>query len=141
MIPASLPLFFIYAAVFPAIAEAKRRRQMEEEEMSEYPENKFQNEWEYKILRANRSVFKKPEVFHRVCAEERKAAWILVEKFDDMRLRFKRPMSARENDQRLKLDPYRTRYGMAPGALAAAIVGLVFVIIILAVLLIRFSGH
>ncbi len=109
--------------------------------MSEYPENITQDEWEYKIIRGNGSVFKKPEVLHRVCAEEQRAGWILLEKFDDMRLRFKRPMSARENDHRLGFDPYRTRYGMAPGALAGVMVGLVFAIFILIVLLVKVSGH
>jgi hypothetical protein len=44
----------------------------------------------------------------------------LVEKFDDGRLRFKRPTAARSKDQGRSrgYDPYRTRYGMSEGAMA-----------------------
>jgi hypothetical protein len=43
--------------------------------------------------------------------EEASAGWLLVEKFDDGRLRLKRPASARANDQLLSVDPYRTYIG------------------------------
>jgi len=131
-------------AVLAAIlaATAKRNREMEEEQMTEYPADNVKDEWEYKILRANRSIFKNPNVFHGVCAEEKRAGWVLVEKFDNMRLRFKRPMSARENDHTLPFDPYRTCYGMGPGALAALILLSVFGSIALVIMaLIIFSNH
>ena len=37
----------------------------------------------------------------------------MVEKFDDSRLRLKRPAGARINDATLGFDPYRTRVGMS----------------------------
>jgi len=69
--------------------------------------------WEFKILRANRNLFRHPDILQRVCDEEAKAGWILLEKLDERRLRFKRPMVLREliKPETLKIDPYRCRYG------------------------------
>jgi hypothetical protein len=43
--------------------------------------------------------------------EESQAGWVLVEKFDNGRVRLKRPASARQNDHGLSIDPYRTYVG------------------------------
>ena len=72
----------------PAAAEMQRQ---EEEEMTKYTDADLQGDWEFKIVRSNLAGFRKPEVLQQVCAEEAKAGWILVEKFDNQRLRFKRP--------------------------------------------------
>jgi hypothetical protein len=60
--------------------------------------------------------------------EESRAGWVLVEKFDDGRLRFKRPVTAREKDAQLPagVDPYRTRYGMNEADVALLIIGAIF---------------
>ena len=126
-------------AAAAAAAEAERRRQ-EEEEMTKYTDADLQGDWEFKIVRANTMAFKNPEVFRQVCAEEARAGWTLVEKFDDSRLRFKRPVSARSGDAGLDFDPYRTYYGISQGAIVAivlacvllvpvAIIGLVFLLV------------
>ena len=80
-----------------AAAEAERRRQ-EEEEMTKYSDADLQGDWEFKIVRSNLAGFRSPEVLQQVCAEEARAGWTLVEKFDNQRLRFKRPISARAGD-------------------------------------------
>jgi hypothetical protein len=98
-------------AAAAAAAEAERRR--EEEEMTKYTDADLREGWEFKILRANTAAFRKPEVFRQVCTEEATAGWTLVEKFDDQRLRFKRPISARAGDSGLEFDPYRTQYGIS----------------------------
>lgn len=69
--------------------------------------------WEFKIVRASRNVFHKPTTLKRVCDEEAEAGWILLEKLDERRLRFKRPMHLRDRlpPETLKRDPYRSRYG------------------------------
>jgi len=115
------------AGAAAAAAEA-RRRQQEEEEMTKYTDADLQGDWEFKIIRANTMAFKNPEVFRQVCAEEAKAGWTLVEKFDDSRLRFKRPVSARAGDAGLDFDPYRTQYGISPGALVAIVLGCTFLV-------------
>lgn len=69
--------------------------------------------WEFKIVRAKRDLFRDPAVFQKLCQEEQQAGWIMLEKLDDRRVRFKRPIALREMMQAetLPFDPYRCRYG------------------------------
>ncbi len=69
--------------------------------------------WEFKIVRANRDLFRDPAVFKQLCDEEAHAGWILLEKLDDRRVRFKRPIALREiiKPEFLPYDPYRTHFG------------------------------
>lgn len=90
--------------------------------MTKYTDADLQGDWEFKIVRSNLASFKNPEVLQQVCAEEARAGWTLVEKFDNQRLRFKRPISARAGDVGLGIDPYRTQYGTSSGAIVAIIV-------------------
>ncbi|UBF29194.1 hypothetical protein K9N68_15955 [Kovacikia minuta CCNUW1] len=71
--------------------------------------------WEFKIVRANQDVFRNPAVFRQLCDEEAQAGWILLEKLDDRRVRFKRPLALRDiiQPEFLPHDPYRTHYGSA----------------------------
>jgi hypothetical protein len=71
------------------------------------------NGWEFKIVRAKGDLFRHPEIFQRLCEEEAKAGWILLEKFDDCRARFKRPIALRDmiKPESLSYDPYRCYYG------------------------------
>jgi hypothetical protein len=105
-------------AAAAAAAEAERRRR-EEEEMTKYTDADLQGDWEFKIVRANTAAFKNPDVLRQVCAEEARAGWNLVEKFDNQRLRFKRPVGARSGDEGLDFDPYRTQFGISAGSIVA----------------------
>lgn len=69
--------------------------------------------WEYKIVRARGHLFANAAVFKQLCDEEALAGWILLEKLDDRRVRFKRPIGMREVIQTdfLSFDPYRCYYG------------------------------
>jgi hypothetical protein len=69
--------------------------------------------WEFKILRAEADLFVSPAMLQQACDEEAIAGWILLEKLDDHRLRFKRPIAMREviDPQTLGFDPYRSVYG------------------------------
>ena len=58
--------------------------------------------------------------------DEARSGWELVEKFDDARLRFKRPTAARNIPSPAGLDPYRTNYGISQGKLTAIILLAVF---------------
>jgi hypothetical protein len=124
------------AAAAAAAAAERRRREQEEEEMTTYPPG---DDWEFKIVRANSNVFRNPRNLNRLLEEESVAGWSLVEKFDNQRIRLKRPRQARLNDSRLPpgVDPYRVHYGLSPVAfallvmiialaLAAGVVGLIF---------------
>ncbi len=69
--------------------------------------------WEFKIVRANRELFRDPKLLQRLCKEEAEAGWILLEKLDDRRVRFKRPIALRDilDPEYLPHDPYRCHYG------------------------------
>jgi hypothetical protein len=69
--------------------------------------------WEFKVLRSQGDLFRQPAILQQVCDEEALAGWILLEKLDDGRLRFKRPIAMREvvDCESLGFDPYRSYYG------------------------------
>jgi hypothetical protein len=119
-----------------AAAAIHRQREQEEEEMTPYQPADLSENWEFKILRSNMAAFRKPERLAAVLEEEAKAGWVLVEKFDDSRIRLKRPASARASDDVIGFDPYRTYVGMSPGKFAAVLVvsilGGVLVVILIA---------
>jgi hypothetical protein len=111
------------AAAAAAIAEAMRQ---EEEEMTPYQPNDLADGWEFKIVRSGMNAFKNPERMRAILEEESKAGWILVEKFDNQRIRLKRPAFAKNLDPKLDFDPYRTYVGTGEGHLAAVIIALIF---------------
>ena len=86
--------------------------------------------WEFKIVRASRNLFNDPAIFRQLCEEEATAGWILLEKLDDRRVRFKRLIALRAlmDGQQLSHDPYRSHYGTSftplhwLGAIAAVLV-------------------
>jgi hypothetical protein len=94
----------------------RRREEVEEENLTRYESNTSSDQpkgWEFKILRTSSGGFRSRKILHKVCAEESQAGWILLEKLDNHRLRFRRPVTARDRDNLCKLDPYRTHYGMS----------------------------
>ncbi len=112
------------AAAGGAAAAAARRRQQEEEElMTDYAPRDLAEGWEFKILRSITGAFRNPSRLKECLDEEAKAGWTLVEKFDNGRIRLKRPPSARSADAGLPFDPYRTSFGISEGRFAICIVG------------------
>jgi hypothetical protein len=106
-----------------AAAAAARRRMLEEEEkLTTYNRDDLEG-WEFKIVRAYTNYFKKSENLKRVIEQEARSGWEMIEKFDDQRVRFKRRVEKRKEDQyHQDLDPYRTTVGIGQGKLAAVIV-------------------
>ena len=100
-------MLLITGASAGAAAAAKKRRE-EEEELTPYSPEELNGDWEFKIVRSSMSAFGNPRRLQRLIAEEGRAGWIFLEKFDNGRVRFKRPRSARANDANLFFDPYRT---------------------------------
>lgn len=94
--------------------------------MTTYTPEELRDGFEFKILRSATGRFKDPEFLRRSLAEEAPAGWSLVEKFDDGRIRLKRPAAARGHDAALGVDPYRTTVGMTEQQLAIRIVLVVF---------------
>jgi hypothetical protein len=106
-------------------AQEKKKREQEEEEMTRYTGEELTEDFEFKIVRSATGAFSKREKVEQVISEEAAAGWKFVEKFDDNRMRFKRPASARRNDFSLPpgVDPYRTTYGLSEAGLAFTILG------------------
>lgn len=96
-------------------------------------------EWEYKIVRAHRDLFRTPEVFQQLCTEEALAGWSLLEKLDDRRVRFKRSLAVRDtiDISPLNFDPYRSHYG--PETEVVSLVGAVAAVV--AMLLPAYLGY
>jgi hypothetical protein len=119
------------AAAAAAAAAAERQRQ-EEEEMTPYTPKDLAEDWEFKILRSNFATFRDPVKLRTVLDEERRGGWVLVEKFDDRRIRLKRPAGTKaiQGDFADRYDPYRTSVGMSQGALAATILGFAALVMI-----------
>lgn len=110
------------AAAAAAAAEQAKKRE-EEEKLTSYNQSELEG-LEFKIVRSLTRV--QGERFRQLCGEESKNGWELVEKFDDYRIRFKRPIERRSQDQYAELDPYRTQFGMTDGRLAIIILSAVF---------------
>jgi hypothetical protein len=105
-----------------AAAAARRRREMqrEEEQMTGYSKEDVEG-WEFKIVRSATRKFRKREIVRQLCAEEAKAGWEMLEKFDDRRIRFKRRVDQRAGDAHLRTDPYRTQFGIGEDTLGFTI--------------------
>ena len=93
--------------------------------MTPYTPQELADGWEFKILRSSTGAFRTPTFLRTVLDEEQRAGWTLVEKFDNGRIRLKRPASARTNDSALATDAYRTHVGMSETKLALCVVGAV----------------
>jgi hypothetical protein len=125
------------AAAAAASAAALAKAQEEEEDMTPYASQDLADGWEFKILRSVNGRFRDPVWLHGILAEEAQAGWTMLEKFDDTRVRLKRPARANRNDATLGFDPYRTWVGMSQArytlrvvAFSFAFVGIITAIII-----------
>ena len=97
--------------------------------MTSYAPEELASGWEFKIVRSATGAFKQTEFLQRVLEEEKRAGWTMVEKFDNSRVRLKRPASARASDGSAGIDAYRSHVGISELALglrigAAILVGL-----------------
>ena len=122
----------ISAAPTGALVAAYYQQMMaEEERMTMYTREELEEDWEFKIVRANSAAFGKPEVLQKLLQEEAVAGWTMVEKFDDSRIRFKRPRDAREQDAYLPegVDPYRTQYGASAFFYGVLVIGILLLIV------------
>ncbi len=114
-----------HGAHIAAAAAAEKQRQLEEDEeekMTKY-NNDNMEKWEFKIVRSDSNAFRKPDVLATLVEEEALSGWEMLEKFDNKRVRFRRPVEARKRDAMLPeyVDPYRTKYGSPTQAMAIAI--------------------
>jgi hypothetical protein len=115
-------------AAVAAAAAAQAAARKEEEELTPYTPQDIAENWEFKILRSATGAFRNPERLRAFLEEEARAGWMLVEKFDDSRVRLKRPARARAGDAGLSFDPRRTWIGMRPPVFALLIMLGIFVL-------------
>jgi len=104
-----------------AAEQARQRLLQEEEELTPYSEHDLSEDWEFKIVRSGTSAFRKPDEFAKLLEEEGRFGWVLLEKLDDARVRFKRRVGSRAPLGEQEADPYRSVYGMSPNRQAAMI--------------------
>ena len=124
------------AAGAAAAAAAKLRRDREEELMTQYSPNDIGDDWEFKIVRSNTATFRNPAALQKLIDEEARAGWVMLEKFDDSRVRFKRRRGARAAaDLPPGYDPYRSHYGMSSSTFAALVVAGVFIFMAVIILI------
>lgn len=94
--------------------------------MTGYTPQELAEGWEFKIVRSSTAAFRTPAFLRTVLDEEQRAGWTLVEKFDNGRIRLKRPASARANDSALGSDAYRTHVGIGELKFGLCILAAVF---------------
>ena len=94
-------------------------------------------------MRSATGGFRDPVWLHGILQEEARAGWTIVEKFDDNRIRLKRPAKARAGDATLGFDVYRTWVGTSQSRLVLYILIGVFgsLGIIAAVIAVLTAGH
>jgi hypothetical protein len=103
-----------------AAAAKIAQHRKEEEEMTNYEPDDL-NGWEFKIVRSGSGKFRNLQEIQKLCQDEDKAGWEMLEKFDDYRIRFKRKTDMRGSDSHQQIDPYRTYVGMNPNLVGPAI--------------------
>ena len=109
-------------AIVPLIVVAAQQKRMrEEEKMTGYNKSDLDG-WEFKIVRSTFGSFSNADKVEKLCREEARAGWEMLEKFDDYRIRFKRRTDKRATDQFAEIDPYRTGYQTGSGAVMWIIV-------------------
>jgi hypothetical protein len=133
-------------AATAAAAHHHAMLQREEEDMTAYRREDLVEDWEFKILRSTESAFRDPEQLRRILEDEARAGWVLIEKFDDQRVRLKRKAGRSSSDfaAPLDFDPYRTYVGLTPNEqgrkVAIATVATILVIAAVILLLVAVLG-
>jgi hypothetical protein len=114
-----------------AAHQRRIRDRAEEEQLTPYTTADLADGWEFKIVRSVTGGFGKPETLQAMLAEEAVSGWQMVEKFDNERIRLKRPRRAQEMDAQLPpgIDPYRSYRGISEGQLALAIIGVIAAVV------------
>lgn len=107
------------AATTANAAAAETRRQHEEEEdLTPYSQEDLDGDWEFKILRSLTGAFGTAEQLRRALEDQALSGWVLVEKFDNSRLRLKREVGVHDDERNPDIDPYRTQYESGHAQLA-----------------------
>jgi hypothetical protein len=120
-----------------ARAAARKRRELEEESMTTYSRDDLEG-WEFKIVRSSFGRFRNQKAVQKVCEEEARAGWQMLEKFDNSRIRFKRRVEKRSMDPHIEGDAYRTSADVGTSTRSQIIVGVLLLCAGLAMLALVF---
>jgi hypothetical protein len=104
MLPVQLAIHMALASHHRS-AELARQNRIEEEELMGYSPGDLQGNWQFKIVKGN---FKTKEQVEAVVEEQSVFGWVLVEIFDQNRIRFKRPETEAAKDEFREGNPYST---------------------------------
>lgn len=96
-----------FATLHAHLEQQRVMGEAEEENMTPYSNSDLEEGWEFKIIRSPYGAFGRKEIRERILSEERKGDWVLVEVFDDNRIRLKRRHPVKESLDD-GYDPYRT---------------------------------
>ena len=89
-----------------AAAEREKARRREEEElMTGYRPDELGGNWQFKIVKG---TFKTQKQIDLVLQEQAEFGWVMVEIFDQSRIRFKRPAAETAKDEFREGNPYAT---------------------------------
>jgi hypothetical protein len=89
-----------------AAAEREKARRREEEElMTGYRPDELGGNWQFKIVKG---TFKTQKQLDLVLQEQAEHGWVMVEIFDQNRIRFKRPAAEAAKDEFRDGNPYAT---------------------------------
>ena len=90
--------------------QADEGRKKSRVEVMQYSPEDLDEGWEFKVVRGGPDAFSARQSLDHLMAQESRAGWIMLEKLDDSRVRFKRPAAAKQHDTSLPagIDPYRT---------------------------------
>ncbi len=83
----------------------------------------MQEDWQFKIVKGS---FDSRGNVEAVIQEQARFGWVFVEKFDNQRIRFKRPAAEAENDARRQGDPYSVASNAAPSGCVTVVVAAIF---------------
>lgn len=90
--------------------ETGERRTKARAEVTQYSHDDLDDGWEFKVVRGRPDGFRSAPALQALLDQESRSGWIMLEKLDNSRVRFKRQASARKQDASLPagVDPYRT---------------------------------
>ena len=120
-------------------AAAREWERRAEEEMTSYSPQDLAEGWEFKVLRSTTAAFRNPERLRAILKEEeQRGGWVLVEKFDNTRIRLKRPAGLKVVEEELAsgYDPYRTNVGLSDGLIVLLTLGAIFAVSLVLMLVI-----
>src|SRR5262249_6635953 len=114
------PLLDLLLAHYGVQAEREKSNRLELEEcMSGYSAQDLNGPWQFKIVRG---TFKTAEQIEAVVQEQAESGWVLVEVFDQNRIRFKRSAAEASKDSYREGNPYATvSKASGPGCAAAVV--------------------